>query len=90
LSTKEGKKDIYRMAKRRERKMRDIIQVKCIKNATKRLITKDEDIKNRWWEYFDKLFNEDSGARPLSETSLQMTLTNNSCVGFKNLGSKMS
>jgi hypothetical protein len=24
------------------------------------LITKDEDIRNRWREYFDKLFNEDS------------------------------
>jgi hypothetical protein len=40
--------------------MRDIIQVKCIKDATDRLLTKDEDIKNRWREYFDKLFNEDS------------------------------
>jgi hypothetical protein len=47
LSTKEGEKDIYRMAKSRERKMRDIIQVKCIKNETERLLTKDEDIKNR-------------------------------------------
>jgi hypothetical protein len=26
------------------------------------LLTKDEDIKNSWWEYFDKLFNEDSGS----------------------------
>jgi hypothetical protein len=26
----------------------------------KNLVTKDEDIKNRWWEYFDKLFNIDS------------------------------
>jgi hypothetical protein len=34
LSTKEGKKDIYRMTKSRERKTRDIIQVKCIKDAT--------------------------------------------------------
>jgi hypothetical protein len=32
LGTKEGEKDIYRMAKSRERKMRDIIQVKCIKD----------------------------------------------------------
>jgi hypothetical protein len=48
------------MAKSRERKTRDIIQVKCIKDETLRLLTKDEDIKNRWWEYFDKLFNEDS------------------------------
>jgi hypothetical protein len=60
LGTKEDEKDIYRMAKSRERKTRNIIQVKCIKNATERLLTKDEDIKNMWWEYFDKLFNEDS------------------------------
>jgi hypothetical protein len=46
LGTKEGEKDIYRMAKNRERKTRDIIQVKCIKDETERLLTKDEDIKN--------------------------------------------
>jgi hypothetical protein len=34
LGTKEEEKDIYRMTKSRERKTRDIIQVKCIKNAT--------------------------------------------------------
>jgi hypothetical protein len=50
------------MAKRRERKTRDIIQIKCIKDETERLLTKDEDIKKRWREYFDKLFNEDSGS----------------------------
>jgi hypothetical protein len=62
LGAKEGEKDIYRMAKSQERKTRDIIQVKCIMDATERLQTKDEDIKNRWWEYFDKLFNEDNGS----------------------------
>jgi hypothetical protein len=62
LGTKKAEKDIYRMAKSRERKTRDIIQVKYIKDATGRLLTKDEDIKNRWREYFDKLFNEDSGS----------------------------
>jgi hypothetical protein len=50
------------MGKSRERKTRDIIQVKCIKDEAERLITKDEDIKNRWREHFDKLFNEDSGS----------------------------
>jgi hypothetical protein len=49
-----------------ERKTRNIIQVKCIKDKIERLLTKDEDIKNRWREYFDKLFNEDSGSRSLS------------------------
>jgi hypothetical protein len=28
--------------------------------VTEGLLTKDEEIKNRWREYFDKLFNEDS------------------------------
>jgi hypothetical protein len=62
LDTKEGEKDIFRMAKSQERKTRDIVQVKWIKDVTERLRTKDEDIKNMWWEYFDKLFNEDSGS----------------------------
>jgi hypothetical protein len=62
LGTKEGEKNIYRMAKSRERKTRDIIQVKCIKDATEQLLTKYKDIKNRWREYFDKLFNENSGS----------------------------
>jgi hypothetical protein len=34
LSTKEGEKDIYRMAKSRDRKTRGIIQAKCIKDET--------------------------------------------------------
>jgi hypothetical protein len=48
------------MAKSRERKMRDLIQIKCIKDVTERLLTKDEDIKNMWRKYFNKLINEDS------------------------------
>jgi hypothetical protein len=47
LGTKEGEKDIYKMAKSRERKTRDITQVKCIKEAIEQLLTKDKDIKNR-------------------------------------------
>jgi hypothetical protein len=54
LGTKEGEKDIYRMVKSQERKTRDIIQVKCIKVVTKRLLTKHKDIKNKWRKYFDK------------------------------------
>jgi hypothetical protein len=34
LGMNEGEKDIYRMTKSRQRKTRDIIQVKCIKDAT--------------------------------------------------------
>jgi hypothetical protein len=68
---KKWEKDIYRMAKSRERKTRNIIQVKCLKDVTERLLTKDEDIKNRWQEYFDKLFNED---RESSSIGLDISL----------------
>ena len=59
LGTKEGEKGIYRMARIRERKTRNINQIKCIKNGTDRLLVKDE-IMDRWREYFDKLFNGES------------------------------
>ena len=57
LNTKEGERDIYKMAKIRERKTRDVNQVKCIKNGADQLLVKDEEIKRRWREYFDDLFN---------------------------------
>jgi hypothetical protein len=57
LDTKEGERDIYKVAKIRKRKVRDVDQVKCIKDGADQLLVKDEDIKYRWREYFDKLFN---------------------------------
>ncbi|KAJ4809245.1 hypothetical protein LUZ62_021811 [Rhynchospora pubera] len=57
LSTKEGEKDVYKIAKLRDRKTRDLNQVKCIKDETDRLLVRDDEIKNRWRDYFNKLFN---------------------------------
>ncbi|XP_071681609.1 uncharacterized protein [Lolium perenne] len=57
FGTKEGKKDIYRMAKIRERKMGDVDQVKCITDGADQLLVKEKEIKHKWWEYFDGLFN---------------------------------
>ncbi|VAH91356.1 unnamed protein product [Triticum turgidum subsp. durum] len=44
------------MAKIRERKMKDVNQVKCIKDGAYRFVVKEEEIKYRWREYFGKLF----------------------------------
>jgi hypothetical protein len=60
LDTKECENNVYNMAKLRERKTRDFNQVKCIKDEVDRLLVKDEEIKNSWREYFDKLFNDES------------------------------
>ncbi|TKW31776.2 hypothetical protein SEVIR_2G129701v4 [Setaria viridis] len=57
LGTKEGEKGIYRMAKVRERKTRDFNQVKCIKDEMENILVKENEIKHKWQEYFDKLFN---------------------------------
>jgi hypothetical protein len=58
LDTKDGENDIYKMAKLRERKTRDFNHVKCIKNEADGLLVKDDEIKNRWRKYFDKLNDE--------------------------------
>jgi hypothetical protein len=60
LYTKKNENDVYKMTKLRERKTRDFNQVKYIKDEADRLLVKDEEIKNRWREYFDKLFNDKS------------------------------
>ena len=54
---KEGKKDIYRMARAHNRKTWDFNQVKCIKDEMEQLLVKEDEIRHRWQEYFDKLFN---------------------------------
>jgi hypothetical protein len=58
------------MAKIKERKTRDIIQVKCIKDETERLLTKDDDIKNRWRGYCDKLFNKEDNVSSFIELDI--------------------
>jgi hypothetical protein len=57
LDRKEGERDIYMMAKIRERKTGEVYRVKCIKDGVDQLLVKDGEIKHRWREYFDKLFN---------------------------------
>jgi hypothetical protein len=60
LDTKEDENNVYKMAKLRERKTRNFNQVKCTKDETDMFLVKDDEIKNGWREYFDKLFNEES------------------------------
>ena len=41
----------------REKKTRDLGTIRCIKDHNHKVLVKDADIKERWKEYFDKLFN---------------------------------
>ncbi|KAF3632943.1 hypothetical protein FXO38_25859 [Capsicum annuum] len=47
------------LAKARERKGRDLDQVKCIKGEDGRVLVEDGHIKKRWQSYFHKLLNDE-------------------------------
>ena len=45
LDSKEGEKDIYRIARMREKKTRDLGIIRCIKDHNQKVLVKDTDIK---------------------------------------------
>ena len=45
LGTLEGEKIIYKIAKLRDRKTKDLHSIKCIKSEDSRVLVKDEEIK---------------------------------------------
>nr|GEY24780.1 hypothetical protein [Tanacetum cinerariifolium] len=69
LDTKEGANDIFRTAKARERRRRDLGDICYIKDKEGQTITDDEEIKKRWREYLSSLFNarEQEGMGPSSQ-----------------------
>jgi hypothetical protein len=74
------------MARVCERKIREFNQVKCIKDETEHLLVKEDEIRHKWREYFDKLFNVENG-----DTTFQLVDSFDDmpigtlCIGYKNM-----
>ncbi|KAK3529353.1 hypothetical protein QTP70_029338, partial [Hemibagrus guttatus] len=60
LDTREGEKDLYRLAKQRDRDVKDVQQVRVIKDRDGRVLTSEESGQRRWKEYFEELMNEEN------------------------------
>jgi len=48
LGTKEGEKKVFKLARARERKTRDLGVMRCIKDENGKVLSKDAEIKVRW------------------------------------------
>ncbi|GKB39878.1 putative ribonuclease H-like domain-containing protein [Tanacetum coccineum] len=57
LDSKEGANEIFRIAKARQRRRRDLGDISFIKDEGGSTVTDEEKIKQRWGEYFSSLFN---------------------------------
>ncbi|GKB80367.1 retrovirus-related pol polyprotein LINE-1, partial [Tanacetum coccineum] len=57
LDSKEEANEIFRIAKARQRRRRDLGDICFIKDEGGRTVTDEEKIKQRWGEYFSSLFN---------------------------------
>ncbi|KAI5627545.1 hypothetical protein C0J50_12902, partial [Silurus asotus] len=60
LDTKEGEKDLYRLARQRERAGKDVLQVRAVKDGEGNVLTRGESVLRRWREYFEQLMNEEN------------------------------
>nr|XP_027237038.1 uncharacterized protein LOC113828303 [Penaeus vannamei] len=67
LKTKEGDKTIYRIAKARSNDRRDAGTTVLIKDKNRNILMKDEEIKQRWKDYFTDLLNNENQYQRLEE-----------------------
>jgi len=59
LETKKGEKEVFKLARARERRTRDLGVVRCIKDEDSKMLSEDVEIKERWQRYFSKLLNKE-------------------------------
>ncbi|MCJ8735585.1 hypothetical protein PDJAM_G00248890 [Pangasius djambal] len=60
LDTREGQKVLYRLARQRGRDVKDVQQVRVVKDRDGRVLTSEESVQRRWKEYFEELMNEEN------------------------------
>ena len=67
LEKKEGEKELYRLARQRDRAGKDVQHVSVIKDENGNVMVHSEAVLNRCKEYFEKLMNEENNRDPSTE-----------------------
>ena len=67
LETKEGEKELYRLARQRDRAGKDVQHVRVIKDENGNVMVNSEAVLKRWKKYFEKLMNEENNRDPRTE-----------------------
>ncbi|XP_065675781.1 uncharacterized protein LOC136091988 [Hydra vulgaris] len=60
LNTKEGEKNLYRLARQRNHDGQDVQQVRMIKDKDGNVLSSKESVLGRWKEYFKELMNQEN------------------------------
>ena len=67
LKTKEIEKELYKLARQRNRAGKDVQHVRVIKDENGNVMINSEAVLKRWKEYFEKLMNEENNRDPRTE-----------------------
>ena len=60
LKTKKGEKELYKLARQRDRAGKDVQHVRVIKDENGNVMVNLEAVLKRWKEYFEKLMNKEN------------------------------
>lgn len=72
LNTREGEKDLHRLARQRDRAGKDVQHVRIIKDANGNMLTDDASVLNRWKEYFHELMNVENMREEREEVAVRV------------------
>ena len=64
LGTKEGEKELYRLARKRDRAGKVVQHVRTLKDENNNVMVSLEVVLKRWKEYIGKLMNEENHREP--------------------------
>ena len=67
LETKEGEKELYRLARQRDRAEKDVQHTRVLKDENSNVMVNSEAVLKRWKEYFEKLMNKENDRESRTE-----------------------